>query len=106
MIQFREKELEVLDLSRDSILEKVKNLQMKDRDLMDKAQKAFVSFVRGYKEHQCNYIFQWNKLDYGCLAEGLGLLFVILRNPFACACNQYSDSQVFFFLISSPECLT
>ncbi len=32
-----------------------------DLDLHDKGQRAMVSFVRAYKEHHCNYIFQLDK---------------------------------------------
>lgn len=35
---------------------------------------AFVSFVRGYKEHQCKFIFESKKLDLGALGNGFGLL--------------------------------
>jgi len=31
-----------------------------DRDLIDKAQSGFVSFVRYYREHQLAYIFPFN----------------------------------------------
>eukprot|EP00250_Pteridium_aquilinum_P020533 c24851_g2_i1 orf=38-1573(-) len=47
---------------------------MKDRDAMEKGLKAFVSFVRAYKEHQCTYIFRWKELEVGKLATGYGLL--------------------------------
>ncbi|KAK9842057.1 hypothetical protein WJX81_006505 [Elliptochloris bilobata] len=45
-----------------------------DRDIMEKATRAFVSYVRGYKEHQCRYIFRAKDLDLGRLANALGLL--------------------------------
>jgi ATP-dependent RNA helicase DDX55/SPB4 len=32
-----------------------------DLDLHEKGQRAMVSFVRAYKEHHCNYIFQLEK---------------------------------------------
>ena len=43
--------------------------QLKDRDAFDKAQRAYVSYVRAYKEHQCSFIFQLKQLDYGALAN-------------------------------------
>jgi len=46
----------------------------KDRDIMEKGARAFVSFVRGYKEHQCNFIFRLAELDLGKLATGIGLM--------------------------------
>ncbi|EFJ23182.1 hypothetical protein SELMODRAFT_103968 [Selaginella moellendorffii] len=45
-----------------------------DRDVMEKGLKAFVSYFRAYKEHHCNYIFQWKKLQLGKIAMGFGLL--------------------------------
>jgi hypothetical protein len=30
-----------------------------DRELMERGVKAFVSYVRGYKEHHCKFIFRW-----------------------------------------------
>jgi ATP-dependent RNA helicase DDX55/SPB4 len=29
-----------------------------DREVMEKGTRAFVSYVRGYKEHQCRFIFR------------------------------------------------
>lgn len=29
-----------------------------DREVMEKGARAFVSYVRGYKEHHCKYIFR------------------------------------------------
>jgi hypothetical protein len=36
-----------------------------DREVMEKASRAFVSLVRGYKEHHCKFVFR--------LQVGLGL---------------------------------
>ncbi|TPX35621.1 hypothetical protein SeLEV6574_g08161 [Synchytrium endobioticum] len=36
--------------------------------------KAFVSWVRAYKEHHANAIFQLRKVDIADLARGFGLL--------------------------------
>ena len=41
-------------------------------------QKAFVSFVRAYKEHQCNFIFVLSQLAFGDVARGFGLLYVCI----------------------------
>ncbi len=48
---------------------------MKDRDAFDKVQRAYVSYVRAYKEHQCSFIFQLKQLDYGALANQVLHLF-------------------------------
>eukprot|EP00271_Cylindrocystis_brebissonii_P005500 TRINITY_DN1755_c0_g1_i1.p1 TRINITY_DN1755_c0_g1~~TRINITY_DN1755_c0_g1_i1.p1 ORF type:complete len:807 (+),score=156.37 TRINITY_DN1755_c0_g1_i1:219-2639(+) len=45
-----------------------------DRDVMEKGLRAFVSFVRGYKEHHCSFIFRWKELDLGLLGMAFGLL--------------------------------
>ncbi|GLT92924.1 hypothetical protein SLE2022_107340 [Rubroshorea leprosula] len=46
----------------------------KDRDVMEKGLRAFVSYIRAYKEHHCSYIFRWKELEIGKLAMGYGLL--------------------------------
>ncbi|GBF93083.1 DEAD-box ATP-dependent RNA helicase [Raphidocelis subcapitata] len=45
-----------------------------DREAMEKATRAFVSFVRGYKEHHLKYIFRVQDLSLGRLAASMGLL--------------------------------
>jgi hypothetical protein len=45
--------------------------------VMEKGTKAFVAYVRGYKEHHCKYVFQLRDL---CLAQ-LGSAFGLLRLP-------------------------
>ena len=47
-----------------------------DRDLIDKASNAFVSFVRYYKEHSLNFIFVMNMLDIGQVANSFYLFKV------------------------------
>ncbi|KAG2310157.1 hypothetical protein Bca52824_021714 [Brassica carinata] len=54
----------------------IRSLAMKDRAVLEKGLKAFVSFVRGYKEHHCSYIFRWKSLEIGKLAMGYGLLYL------------------------------
>lgn len=51
-----------------------RDLVLKDRALHDKAQKAFVSWVRSYSKHQASSIFQIPDLDWAALAQGWGLL--------------------------------
>jgi ATP-dependent RNA helicase DDX55/SPB4 len=40
------------------VLGKVRNFILKDRDLLEKGTKAFTSYIRAYKEHQCAFIFR------------------------------------------------
>ncbi|KAJ0266346.1 DEAD-box ATP-dependent RNA helicase 18 [Hirschfeldia incana] len=59
-----------------SVIPIIRSLAMKDRAVYEKGRKAFLSFVRGYKEHKCSYILRWKNLELGKLAMGYGLLHV------------------------------
>ena len=50
---------------------------LKDKDVIDKSQDAFVSFIRYYKEHQLNFIFSFALLDIGQCANS----FFLFRIP-------------------------
>jgi ATP-dependent RNA helicase DDX55/SPB4 len=50
-----------------------KTLVREDRELIEKSSRAFVSYVRGYKEHQCNYIFRFEELDLAAAARSFHL---------------------------------
>ncbi len=41
-----------------NILTKVRNLVLQDRDILEKGTKAYTSYIRAYKEHQCAFIFR------------------------------------------------
>ena len=60
----------------DAILatEKIRSLAREDRGLHDKAQKAFVSWVRSYSAHQATSIFRIGDLDWADLGNAWGLL--------------------------------
>ena len=40
------------------ILPKVRELALRDRDVLEKGTKAYTSYIRAYKEHQCAFIFR------------------------------------------------
>ena len=40
------------------ILPKIRGLVLKDREYLEKGTKAFTSYIRGYKEHVCGFIFR------------------------------------------------
>ena len=48
----------VNDSKTSKVLEKIKRLVMKDRDLLEKGTKAYTSYIRAYKEHKCSFIFR------------------------------------------------
>ena len=52
----------------------LRKLSEQDRGIMEKGIKAFVSFIRAYKEHQCKFIFRLADMDLAQLATALGLL--------------------------------
>ena len=49
-----------------------------DKNLVNKSQDGFVSFVRYYKEHQLNFIFSFTLLELGQVANAF-FLFKIPR---------------------------
>lgn len=53
---------------------RLQKLAIKDRDIYEKAIRAFVSFLQAYKKHECSVIFQFLELDVCGLAEAYGLL--------------------------------
>jgi len=55
----------------------IKQKLISDKALYEKSIKAFVSYVRYYKEHQLKYIFKFKDLNLGTLAR----LFSLLKLP-------------------------
>lgn len=55
-------------------LPKVQKLAKKDRAILEKGSRAYVSFVQSYAKHECSMIFRIKDLDFGKLATGFGLL--------------------------------
>ncbi|KAG2235171.1 P-loop containing nucleoside triphosphate hydrolase protein [Thamnidium elegans] len=52
----------------------VRKIVKTDRDISDRAIKAFVSWARAYSKHEASYIFRIKDLDLASLAMGFGLL--------------------------------
>lgn len=55
----------------------LKNIINSDPSLLSLSVKAFVSYIRGYKEHILNYVLNYKELDFDGLAE----LFCLERIP-------------------------
>lgn len=51
-----------------------RRLAEKDRAILERGVRAFVSYIRGYKEHHCKFIFRLSDVDLGRLAYCFGLL--------------------------------
>ncbi|CAO2161173.1 unnamed protein product [Urochloa humidicola] len=58
----------------EDVVPQIRSAALEDRNVMEKGLRAFVSFVRAYKEHHCSYIFRWKDLEIGKLAMEYGLL--------------------------------
>lgn len=54
--------------------QKIRKLQLRDRLIMDKANRAFVSFVQSYAKHECSVILSLKNLNFGKMATSFGLL--------------------------------
>lgn len=58
----------------DKVVQAIRKLQMQDRDIMDKGQKAFVSHIRAYSKHECSLLLRVKDLELGKVAMSYGLL--------------------------------
>ena len=58
-------------------LSQVRELVFSDRDYLEKGTRAFVASMRAYKEHKCEFVFQFASLDLACMARA----FCLLRVP-------------------------
>eukprot|EP00092_Neocalanus_flemingeri_P005872 GFUD01006320.1.p1 GENE.GFUD01006320.1~~GFUD01006320.1.p1 ORF type:complete len:593 (-),score=175.05 GFUD01006320.1:58-1836(-) len=56
------------------LLSETRKFLKSDRSHMDKANRAFVSFIQSYAKHECNVILRIRDLDLGGLATSYGLL--------------------------------
>jgi len=71
----------------------------RERELLDRGVRAFVSYVRGYKEHQCRFIFRFKELELGRLATG----FALLRLPRMPETKRLSPGDTFTVSAVPPE---
>ncbi|KAK4303572.1 hypothetical protein Pmani_024430 [Petrolisthes manimaculis] len=56
------------------LLPRLRKLQLNDRINMDKATRAFVSFIQSYAKHECSVLLHVKKLNFGKQAVSFGLL--------------------------------
>lgn len=63
-----------LDPAAPALLEDIRKLVLTDRELADKAAKAFVSSLHAYTKHEASFIFRVSDLDFHGLAMAYGLL--------------------------------
>ena len=56
------------------VIDRLRELSSQERELLEAGSTAFMSFLRAYKEHLCNFIFRLETLSIGAVARGFGLL--------------------------------
>ena len=77
-----------------SILPALKELVMTDRDFLERGTRAFIAYMRSYKEHQCQYIFRFADLDVGGVARGFCLLRLPKMKEFRVKAIDFEEAQV------------
>ncbi|XP_058453662.1 probable ATP-dependent RNA helicase DDX55 homolog [Malaya genurostris] len=73
-VSLKQVSLKVGDKKLVKVLKVLHRLQMNDRGVYDKANRAFVSHVQAYSKHECNLILRVQDLDLGKIATSYGLL--------------------------------
>lgn len=63
-----------VDSAATQLLDEIRQIALTDRDLADKAAKAFVSSLRAYTKHEAAFIFRLPELDLASMATAYGLL--------------------------------
>ena len=66
--------IEIANEDADGATEAIRRVALTDRALHDKAQRAFVSWVKAYSKHQASSIFRVGDLDWEDLGKAWGLL--------------------------------
>lgn len=54
--------------------EALRKCVLDDRAMLDVAEKAFLSYLRAYKEHRCTYLLQFSNLNIGAVARSFSML--------------------------------
>lgn len=67
-------EIVVSDAEAEKVTFKIRQIALSDRAIHDKAQKAFVSWVKSYSKHAASAIFRIEDLDWTELGKAWGLL--------------------------------
>lgn len=62
------------DKVRCSVQRLIKDATLKDRAVLEASEKAFLSFVRAYKEHKCSYLLKISDVDINSVGDSFGLL--------------------------------
>ena len=81
----------------------VRSLQLQDRAVMDKAQRAFVSYIQAYAKHECNVILRLKGKILCSLHQIIFLYGYILVMCFITCLFKYTvgDTLFCFFTVIS-----
>lgn len=63
----------ILEKRNESLSAELRKLNLSDRDLLERSTKAFVAFCRFYQEHHARFIFRWDDIPLGHVANSFGL---------------------------------
>lgn len=63
-----------LTLTAENYRHTIHQIQLENRTIFDKANKAFVSHIQAYSKHECNFLLRVNDLNLGKIASCYGLL--------------------------------
>lgn len=74
LVEIPEKDGIVLPAELQDVLSVLRRESESDRAVMEAGTKAFVSYIRAYKEHHCKYIFRLEDVPLGDLAASFALL--------------------------------
>jgi ATP-dependent RNA helicase DDX55/SPB4 len=84
-------------------LDVLRKLSETDRVAMEYGTRAFVSYLRAYKEHVCKYIFQFSELEMGWLASSFGALRLPKMKEIKKAARLLREGKLEGFVESSVE---
>ena len=74
--QNQNEDLDIEQEEMDALRVKLQEILISDRGILDKANRAFVSFIEAYNNHECKYIFKMSTLNHGKIAWNMGLLYL------------------------------
>jgi ATP-dependent RNA helicase DDX55/SPB4 len=59
----------ITDEYKAEVFSQAKKVALQDRAILENGRESFMSFVRAYRDHQCEYIFRVRQLDFASLAR-------------------------------------
>ncbi|XP_063832840.1 probable ATP-dependent RNA helicase DDX55 homolog [Ostrinia nubilalis] len=67
-------QIKISDKLKDKVLSLLHSQQLRDRAILERGARAFVSHIRAYSKHECNLLLQLKQLPLGHIAASYGLL--------------------------------